>query len=407
MRSRLLAVVVVLLGLPCFAYQLRKDSQGDVVRWPRQVEFVIDSELASILGEGRADAAIRAAVAAMDDATPSFTVSVRVGHAGAIGYQVGSADNQNDVVALDDWPYDENALAATVVTLNARTNEILDADIAFNAEGFQFRVVDALTTAEKRSSCARLDDIQNTVTHELGHALGLQHNEVDPAVVMYPSAGPQEVSKRVLAVDDRDGLLALYDGAAPVPSVESLLGCSSSSSGPMLLAALAVGAALGLRRRRALVLLALAPVAALAGEPARWAVPDLEVAEEVSVADVKARRSFQLQENSRLIVTELELEVRECVKGACSRTRVVRVPGGRVGDIEQVVAHQPVPTVEERILLVRGGRGPRLVRVQGEGDRLELALAFRRARLAVPVSLGPQGSQQPLTGGVQPTGSTR
>ncbi len=42
--------------------------------------------------------------------------------------------NLNGVMVLSDWPYSDGALAATVVTVNAKTHEIVDADVAFNAE---------------------------------------------------------------------------------------------------------------------------------------------------------------------------------------------------------------------------------------------------------------------------------
>lgn len=408
MSLRLALLVAVSLSIPCFAYQLRKDSQGDVVRWPSHVEFVIDSRLASRLGEGNAESAVKAAIATMELATPGCEVSARVGKTTGVGYQVGANDNQNDVFALEDWPYDGNALAATVVTLNSRTNEILDADIVFNEEGRHFRVVDALSDTERRlMSIERFDDIQNTVTHEIGHALGLLHNEEDANVVMYPSAAPLEVSKRVLAQDDEEGLLALYTTALEGGSPDGLLGCSSTGQGgPVLLALLG---ALGLfsRRHRRVALLACViavPLSALAGEPHMRFAPDLDAAREISVADVRARTSVRLPESPRLIFTDVELTVRECVKGPCVARRVVRVPGGRLGDIEQIVAHQPVPALDERILFVMTPKLPRVVRVAEASDRALVRLAFERARLAVPVSLVPHASSTPPTGAGQATG---
>ena len=67
--------------------------------------------------------------------------------------------------------------------------------------------------------------LQNTVTHEAGHFLGLAHPcEADPgtatangvpvcsghpemaSVTMFPSASPGEISKRTLAADDVVGV---------------------------------------------------------------------------------------------------------------------------------------------------------------------------------------------------------
>jgi len=332
MLLRLALTVVVFLSVPASAYQLRKDSQGDVVRWPSRVEFVIDSRLVDVLGEGKADTAIKAAIEAMELATPGCAVKVRVGRSTGVGYEVGASDNQNDVLALEDWPYDGNALAATVVTLDSRTNTILDADIVFNAQNHHFRVVDALSATERGlTQKERFDDIQNTVTHEFGHALGLLHNEEDPAVVMYPSAAPLEISKRILASDDQAGLLALYETSLESLGPQSLLGCSSSGGAPLTLALLGLlGLGFGRRRRAALALLVAVPMATLAAEPVERFAPDLDRADEVAVAQVRSMSSRWLPEHPRLLVTDIELEVHECVKGPCAPTRVVRVPGGRL-----------------------------------------------------------------------------
>ena len=405
MSPRLAVVVVIFLAVPSSAFQLRKDSQGDVVRWPGKVEFVIDARLAHDLGEANAEAAVRAAIAALAEATPSCEVKVRVGTVTGLGYQVGASDNQNDIMALEDWPYDGNALAATVVTLNASTNEIIDADIVFNAENHHFRVVDELGPNEKTLvKSERLDDVQNTVTHELGHALGLLHNETDSTVVMYPSAGPLEVSKRVLAADDKAGLLELY----ATPFENDGVGCSSTAgfATPLAIVAL-LGIFLRRARARAAVLLVAAPLWAFASEPVDRVASDLESADEVSVARVKAKSSIRLPGNPRLIFTDVELEVGECVKGSCPARRVVRVPGGRLGDIEQVVAHQPVPALDEQILFIKTSRSPRVVRVSDATDQTLIRGAFERARLSLPVSLVPQTSAQPRAGGAQAPGFAR
>lgn len=62
-------------------------------------------------------------------------------------------------------------------------------------------------------------DLQNTVTHELGHALGLDHSK-DPEATMYWTAAAGEVSKRDLADDDIEGLCTLYKTLSPTEDVE-------------------------------------------------------------------------------------------------------------------------------------------------------------------------------------------
>jgi uncharacterized protein (TIGR03382 family) len=416
MKAPLALLLGLTLGSPCSAYVLRTDSQGDEVRWSTHVEFVIDEQLAAQLGESRTDAALKAAVATIGAATADVTVSVRVGTNKGVGYRSGASDNQNDILLLEDWPYDPSALAATVVTLNTRTKEIVDADIVFNPAR-HFRVVDALSEAERASLEA--DDVQNTATHELGHAMGLMHNTTDSKVVMYPSAAPLEISKRILADDDRAGLAALYGSSATQPGASLSpsdplaklgLGCSASGSAgaPVALAALAL---LALRRRRAALVatLALAPVLALAAAPgpAESPGPDLTTASEVSVAQVRSATTVRLASAPGLLFTDLALDVRSCLKGACPVARVLRVPGGRDGDLEQVVAHEPVPAVGEQVVLATQGRRHRILRLESRVQRDQVQAALARAHLDAPGSVRPQAPPEPPAPGLQPSGTTR
>jgi hypothetical protein len=66
------------------------------------------------------------------------------------------------------------------------------------------------------------NDLQNLLTHEIGHALGLEHPEADGLTVgeeltiMYVGAGCCDHIQRTLAADDIAGIQALY-GVRPVP----------------------------------------------------------------------------------------------------------------------------------------------------------------------------------------------
>ena len=95
------------------------------------------------------------------------------------------------------------------------------------------------------------DDLQNTLTHELGHALGLAHNNADPSVVMYPGAPTGQVSKRVLAADDKAGLAFLYGNPTDSTTAQGtpMAGCQSITAGPWAIAAVLVLVALARRRR--------------------------------------------------------------------------------------------------------------------------------------------------------------
>jgi MYXO-CTERM domain-containing protein len=136
--------------------------------------------------------------------------------------------------------------------------EIVEADVEVNAD----------QSAASPFAWADLDvtpangvyhDLQNALTHEMGHFIGLDHTcalpganvagEVDNLgnpvpdcadatlaemdATMYPSAQPGDLSKRTLSPDDRDGLCAIY----PVGTVPVMCGGGGASSGGCSVAA--------------------------------------------------------------------------------------------------------------------------------------------------------------------------
>jgi hypothetical protein len=163
--------------------------------------------------------------------------------------------------AWDCWEHGDGVIATTTTTSNRRTGEILDSDIELNdappATGtkFTFTTVDGLPcTLPGETGCVRID-VQNTVTHEAGHWLGLDHTPIQSAT-MYASAPSGETSKRILAPDDIDGICTIYPrGAATVTCIASPpgggCGCSQTQTGPgAVLGVLLVLLQMGRRSRR-------------------------------------------------------------------------------------------------------------------------------------------------------------
>jgi hypothetical protein len=165
-----------------------------------------------------------------------------------------AAQDCNNV--YDCWSYQTGTIALTTTTYDTGSGTIFDADIELNAADFVFTTVDApecLPNAQSQSCVAT--DVQNTMTHETGHALGLDHN-TNPLSTMYNSAPLGETSKRVLDPGSRQFVCDVYSADFAwrsrdcVPDAVPSAGSCDSVGGPMgagVMVAAAAGA-LGLLR---------------------------------------------------------------------------------------------------------------------------------------------------------------
>jgi uncharacterized protein (TIGR03382 family) len=154
--------------------------------------------------------------------------------------------------------YDASALAVTTDTANTRTGQILDADVEVNLVDYQW--ADLVADPELSSDM----DLQNALTHELGHLIGLDHTCYDPlssttgirpddnngqqipdcvtaspdvqATTMFPSAMPGDTQKRTLAPDDMNAVCTIYpvDDPPPPPGTGVNGGCEgcAAAGGP-------------------------------------------------------------------------------------------------------------------------------------------------------------------------------
>jgi uncharacterized protein (TIGR03382 family) len=160
-------------------------------------------------------------------------------------------------------------IALTTTTYEPADGTLLDADIELNNApsdqgGWDF-------SAEPVTPLTGTMDIENTVTHEAGHSIGLAHNcgytgapactPILETGVMYANSAPGETTKRTLKQDDVNAICHVYpvgtgteivnlldDTGQSTVQVRSGWGCSSSTpSAPGWLTLLALGL---LRRRR-------------------------------------------------------------------------------------------------------------------------------------------------------------
>lgn len=134
-------------------------------------------------------------------------------------------DGINHVIFLTEtWPFDPAAIAITrnfyVAGESPRAGSILDSDILLNGVNHSF------TTTVSADDIGK-HDVQNIVTHEVGHFIGLGHEVTpfDSEAVMFAQAAPNELKKRTLKSDDLSALRSAYGGAADKPPSSKKASC--------------------------------------------------------------------------------------------------------------------------------------------------------------------------------------
>jgi hypothetical protein len=131
-----------------------------------------------------------------------------------------NATNMNLVVFRDEgWSQVASAqtFALTSVSYNPDTGVIVDADVEINSEFYTLTV--------EETPDANQVDLRNTLVHEVGHFIGLDHTPIQDAT-MYASADLGEIKKRQLHQDDIDGICHIY----PVIDGEDADQCQSPSA---------------------------------------------------------------------------------------------------------------------------------------------------------------------------------
>jgi len=205
------------------------DDGAHCLRWPvaagptSQLTFVQSSAGDSQLGAGLFDAVSRSEASWAAQASSCSSLALLEGphsQSRLIGYSTGGG-NENLILvrtvdcmrvvpsgdpcrtsntcgnAYDCWDQGAALLAVTLLTFDSN-GRLLDTDVELNGDLSYLSLVDSppCTVGNVTPNCVG-NDVQNTVTHEIGHALGLGHSP-DPASTMYAVAPLGETSKRVL-----------------------------------------------------------------------------------------------------------------------------------------------------------------------------------------------------------------
>ncbi|MCP3105432.1 matrixin family metalloprotease [Myxococcus sp. K15C18031901] len=140
----------------------------------------------------------------------------------------------DDVVAGDDvcwdtetcgnqydcWEHGMGTIALTTSTYSLADGRVLDADIELNASdsdnnpGFLFTTVDSPPCVGVHAPNCVSTDLQNTMTHEIGHVVGLDHVP-DVGSTMQPTAPEGETRKRVIDSGSVEGFCSIYPRYQP------------------------------------------------------------------------------------------------------------------------------------------------------------------------------------------------
>lgn len=177
-------------------------------------------------------------------ASPKSKVLVEGDHVNYVQFR-SDVWGRNARLEKDRMQYPSNALAITSVFAERKTGVIVDTDVEINAKFAMWGDVVANPMLLKSTNT---HDLQNTLTHEFGHVIGLDHtcdgggqsnvldNEKKPVPACPGSAAIQETTmaaivmpgdtlRRTLAPDDQKGVCEIY----PADGVPTM--CTNETSG--------------------------------------------------------------------------------------------------------------------------------------------------------------------------------
>lgn len=176
---------------------------------------------------------------------------------------VGACATQYNCWAYGAGALSASAIALTTVTYASDTGRIVDADVELNgwngnsgaaqdgSAGWYYTCGGSATCANPpygQSSC-NFVDVANTLTHEIGHLVGLDHTCIaaypspfdacPSGSVMAPTATFGQTSKRTLSADDVEAICTIYPAGGatatcvgpPPPPSKGGGGCATGAGG--------------------------------------------------------------------------------------------------------------------------------------------------------------------------------
>ncbi len=237
-------LLLVLSAQSAAAYELQLAPSGEAVKWRNDPVLTVVA-----MEEGPDGVAPGAATAAVHRALATWT------QAGAPEFVPASSEQTPQLrirfaMSSADPAIDPAALALTHLNFDSLTGDLLTVEVAVNAFAFRWAAGDdCLTGADDFQY-----DLESTLAHEVGHAVGLRHSE-DQDATMFTRPQPCARERRDLADDDLAAIAALYGGASasdqPIDEEQPAGGSASGGgSGGAPLFLIAAGAMVVARRRR-------------------------------------------------------------------------------------------------------------------------------------------------------------
>ncbi len=194
-----------------FAWEVRLDEAGQELSWQTdEIPYSINAKGALGLSQAAVETLVAAATRNWSAPLEGNLVFNQQGSTEV--KQPSHADSVNAIYFDDAWPQDPSLLALTYVWSNPQ-GEIIGFDLALNA-------TDHLWATDGRTDA---NDLLNTLSHEIGHALGIDHSPEVALATMYPSSPAGEIQKRDLHADDVAAATYLY---TPNNTAESA-GCTT------------------------------------------------------------------------------------------------------------------------------------------------------------------------------------
>jgi matrixin len=327
-------------------------------RWQKGSVTVSVEPSVDELGGEAFEGLVRAVSAWQTSPAELPTLVVQRGPADEVGFRRGGKNKNTVRYSPDGDPLANGALAITVITFDAHAREILDADIILNGE-HKFGIFDDSPDHDTQN----VYDLQNVLTHELGHLLGLGEDYDDEYATMYAFSQPGETIKRDLEPVDVDSVVSLY--IEPF-NTDSSAGCggatiAAQSSEAWLWAALGlfgVGAVMRRRSARAAASSVSVLGALLIGMSTSSSIPSAgglfagdSVHEGLAANAVPSIvTGVESRWDGGLIVTKLTLRS-EPKAGEAARQFAVETLGGQVGDLVQQVGHVMPPALGDELTL--------------------------------------------------------